>query len=71
MKNVKVEEILHDESFSYSVMVPDVDKLMEIEQKANQKLAFSSGYDYSKYGTWDEVCLNSLNGFVMLCCPYS
>ena len=55
MKNVKVEEILHDESISYKVMVPDVDKLMENEQKANQKLAFSSGYDYSKYGTWDEV----------------
>ena len=39
----------------HTIMVSDVSKLVDNEWKANQKFAFSSKYDYSKYGTYEEV----------------
>ena len=47
--------MLSKRSIKFSVMVQDVEDLLNEEEMSNQKNAFASYFDYEKYNMWSEV----------------
>jgi len=48
--------MLERRDIRYSMMISQLDVLVEEERRSNRKLTFNTGYDYSKYGTYEQVC---------------
>lgn len=50
-----VTAMLKTRAIQYTILVEDVDVLLNKEDVSKKNFAFSNGYDYSKYGTWEQI----------------
>ena len=53
VENVKA--MLKENSIASTIMISDLEFALDVEDISNQKNAFYSGYDYSKYHQYSEV----------------
>ena len=59
--HVKVSDVqntkamLKENKIDFTIMISDLEYLVEEEEMSNQKNAFWGYYDYQKYNTYDDV----------------
>jgi len=50
-----VKEMLTKNSIEFSLMIEDLQQVVNEEQISNQKNAYSSGFDYNRYNNYDDI----------------
>lgn len=56
-----VKAMLTKNNIKFSVMVKDVEELLNEEEASNYKMSFASYFDYTKYNQWSEIKMEMQN----------